>query len=62
MTDHNLWQDREIRFDIPEEQKDLIRGEFNVSVSDNIEDFKGNAGERGILMINNLRMIWYQRN
>lgn len=37
----------------------LQLGEFAVDKLDLIEDAKGNAGERGRLIITNLRIIWH---
>jgi Bardet-Biedl syndrome 5 protein len=56
--DNYIWQDREIRFDIPPNDFDLRRGEFEIDSIDSIEDTKGNNGEKGGLIITNLRMIW----
>ncbi|KAK3282283.1 Bardet-Biedl syndrome 5 protein [Cymbomonas tetramitiformis] len=55
----NIWQDREIRFDIPLAHLDLRRGEFQIDSMDSVEDTKGNNGERGELIITNLRLIWW---
>eukprot|EP00998_Keelungia_sp_KM082_P005655 NODE_1962_length_1172_cov_70.622967_g1945_i0.p1 GENE.NODE_1962_length_1172_cov_70.622967_g1945_i0~~NODE_1962_length_1172_cov_70.622967_g1945_i0.p1 ORF type:complete len:346 (+),score=68.16 NODE_1962_length_1172_cov_70.622967_g1945_i0:99-1136(+) len=57
-NEHYIWQDREIRFDIPPADIDLRRGEFEIDSLDSIEDTKGNNGEKGSLVITNLRMIW----
>uniref|UniRef100_A0A7S1JC20 BBSome complex member BBS5 n=1 Tax=Eutreptiella gymnastica TaxID=73025 RepID=A0A7S1JC20_9EUGL len=56
--DRYIWQDREIRFDIPPADFDLRRGEFEIDSIDSIEDTKGNNGEKGSLVITNLRMVW----
>lgn len=53
-----VWQDREIRFDVPYSQLQCRDGEFEIDSLNNIEDTKGNNGERGQLIITNLRMIW----
>eukprot|EP00906_Rhabdomonas_costata_P019888 RCo028931 len=53
-----IWQDREIRFDIPAADFELRRGEFEIDSIDSIEDTKGNNGEKGSLVVTNLRMIW----
>ena len=37
---------------------DVRKGEFQIDAIDAIEDTKGNNGERGSLLITNLRMIW----
>jgi len=54
----DVWQDREIRFDVPVSQLELRKGEFQIDSMDSVEDTKGNNGERGELLITNLRMIW----
>jgi len=53
------WHDREIRFDMPVSQLQLRQGEFEIDSMDSVEDTKGNNGERGELMISNLRLIWH---
>eukprot|EP01043_Picozoa_sp_COSAG02_P084400 COSAG02_NODE_22242_length_758_cov_2.502276_1_plen_98_part_00 len=35
------------------------KGEFQIDSMNSVEDTKGNNGERGELVITNLRMIWY---
>jgi hypothetical protein len=35
------------------------KGEFEIDSINSVEDTKGNNGERGCLMITNLRMIWF---
>jgi len=53
-----VWQDREIKFD---QQPSILRprkGEFQVDSINSVEDTKGNNGERGILVVTNLRLIW----
>ncbi|KAL9645605.1 hypothetical protein ABK040_000667 [Willaertia magna] len=56
----SVWQDREIRFDTNNETGDLTyrKGEFEIDVLDSVEDTKGNNGERGKLVVSNLRIIW----
>ncbi|XP_076633251.1 Bardet-Biedl syndrome 5 protein [Colletes latitarsis] len=54
-----MWQDREVRFDIPYNQMQLRLGEFAVDKLDLIEDTKGNAGDNGRLIVTNLRTIWH---
>eukprot|EP01012_Entosiphon_sulcatum_P014852 TRINITY_DN1986_c0_g1_i1.p1 TRINITY_DN1986_c0_g1~~TRINITY_DN1986_c0_g1_i1.p1 ORF type:complete len:355 (-),score=60.65 TRINITY_DN1986_c0_g1_i1:42-1079(-) len=56
--EYYIWQDREIRFDIPPADSELRRGEFDIDSMDSVEDTKGNNGEKGSLVITNLRMIW----
>mmetsp|Transcript_7026 Transcript_7026/g.8039 ORF Transcript_7026/g.8039 Transcript_7026/m.8039 type:complete len:358 (+) Transcript_7026:317-1390(+) len=58
-TATHIWQDREIRFDIPLAHLDLRRGEFQIDSMDSVEDTKGNNGERGELIITNLRLVWW---
>lgn len=53
-----VWQDREIHFDDPVDNLQPRTGEFIIDAIEAIEDTKGNNGERGSLMITNLRMIW----
>eukprot|EP00906_Rhabdomonas_costata_P036241 RCo050881 len=50
--------DREIVFDVPVEKFELRRGEFEIDRVDSIEETKGNNGEKGSLVVTNLRMIW----
>jgi len=54
-----IWQDREIQFDIPIRQLELRKGERTLDMLDTVEDTKGNNGERGDLIITNLRLIWW---
>eukprot|EP00694_Reclinomonas_americana_P002755 EC788587.1.p2 GENE.EC788587.1~~EC788587.1.p2 ORF type:complete len:154 (+),score=43.56 EC788587.1:22-462(+) len=58
MPDNFVWQDREIRFDVPPPELSLRPGEKIIDAIDSIEDTKGNNGERGTLSITNLRLIW----
>lgn len=53
-----VWQDREIKFDQPAFNLKLRRGEFQIDSINAVEDTKGNNGERGILIVTNLRLIW----
>jgi Bardet-Biedl syndrome 5 protein len=55
----SLWHNKEIRFDVPLMQLGLRRGEILVDYINGVEDTKGNNGERGYLVITNLRLIWY---
>lgn len=54
-----IWQDREIRFDIPVAQLQPRKGEFVVDSINQVEDTKGNNGDKGSLLITNLRLIWF---
>eukprot|EP00761_Pharyngomonas_kirbyi_P013091 gb/GECH01013118.1/.p1 GENE.gb/GECH01013118.1/~~gb/GECH01013118.1/.p1 ORF type:complete len:343 (+),score=62.42 gb/GECH01013118.1/:1-1029(+) len=51
-------QDREIRFDVSLSFLSVKKGEFEIDAIDGIEDTKGNNGDRGILTVTNLRIVW----
>eukprot|EP00913_Durusdinium_trenchii_P002944 g2730.t2 len=51
-----VWQDREIKFDQMPQLLKLRKGEFQIDSINS--DTKGNNGERGILIVTNLRLIW----
>lgn len=53
-----VWQDREIKFDQPASSIRLRKGEEQIDSINSVEDTKGNNGERGILIVTNLRLIW----
>lgn len=53
-----IWQDREIRFDVPFAQLKPRRGEVEIDTINAVEDTKGNNGEKGQLSVTNLRVIW----
>jgi Bardet-Biedl syndrome 5 protein len=53
-----VWQDREIKFDQPQSALKLRKGEVEIDSINSVEDTKGNNGERGILVVTNLRLIW----
>ncbi|PSN44632.1 Bardet-Biedl syndrome 5 protein [Blattella germanica] len=55
----SLWEDREVRFDIPLFQMKTRPGEKILDKLDAIEDTKGNGGDKGRLVITNLRIIWH---
>nr|CAD7405702.1 unnamed protein product [Timema poppensis] len=55
----NLWEDKEVRFDVPLTQMRMRPGENLLDRMDPIEDTKGNGGDRGRLVITNLRIIWH---
>lgn len=59
MDDKGIWQDREIRFDIPNKEIVTRKGEIVIDAIKNIEDTKGNPDETGTLKITNLRLLWY---
>jgi len=55
----SFWQDREIRFDISGDEYGLRKGEIVIDTLDQVEDTKGNNGERGMLMVTNVRLLWH---
>ncbi|KAL0276467.1 UNVERIFIED_CONTAM: hypothetical protein PYX00_004032 [Menopon gallinae] len=55
----SVWEDNEIRFDIPFSEMKLRSGEKLIDKLDSVEDTKGNGGDKGRLMVTNLRIIWY---
>ncbi|KRX00738.1 hypothetical protein PPERSA_02998 [Pseudocohnilembus persalinus] len=57
---NQFWQYRDLRFDIPRSQMDMTKGEKIYWSQQHIEDFKGNEGETGTLVLTNMRFIWYQ--
>jgi hypothetical protein len=57
-SDDSVWQDREIRFDIPFSLLAVRRGETEIDSINAVEDTKGNNGEKGHLSVTNLRVIW----
>jgi Bardet-Biedl syndrome 5 protein len=54
-----IWQDRQIRFDVPIAQLQPRKGETIVDSINQVEDTKGNNGDKGSLIITNLRLIWF---
>ncbi|XP_059155946.1 Bardet-Biedl syndrome 5 protein-like [Physella acuta] len=54
-----LWEDRDVRFDVSASQMKLRAGEKLIDRLDAVEDTKGNNGDRGRLMVTNLRIIWH---
>ncbi|XP_067942594.1 Bardet-Biedl syndrome 5 protein homolog [Watersipora subatra] len=54
-----LWEDRQVRFDIPISAMQLRPGEKIIDRLEAIEDTKGNNGDRGRLVVSNLRIIWH---
>ena len=54
-----IWHDREIRFDSNSSDLDCRPGEKVIDSIEHVEDTKGNNGERGTLLITNLRLIWF---
>ena len=53
-----VWQDRELHFDSPLSSLKTRKGEEEIDSINSVEDTKGNNGERGFLIITNLRLIW----
>ncbi|XP_017782269.1 PREDICTED: Bardet-Biedl syndrome 5 protein homolog [Nicrophorus vespilloides] len=53
------WEDKEVRFDIPFSEMRLKSEEKIVDRLDNIEDTKGNGGDRGRMIITTLRILWH---
>ncbi|XP_005089032.1 Bardet-Biedl syndrome 5 protein homolog [Aplysia californica] len=54
-----LWEDRDVRFDVSSSQMKMRPGEKLIDQLDAVEDTKGNNGDRGRLMVTNLRIIWH---
>ncbi|RUS90497.1 hypothetical protein EGW08_001765 [Elysia chlorotica] len=54
-----LWEDRDVRFDVTSSQMKFRPGEKLIDQLDAVEDTKGNNGDRGRLMVTNLRIIWH---
>jgi len=53
-----VWQDREIRFDAFPQLLTARRGEYIIDKINSVEDTKGNNGDRGSLIVTNLRVMW----
>ncbi len=53
-----IWQDREIRFDENSKLLACRKGEKIIDSINSVEDTKGNNGERGSLIVTNLRLMW----
>lgn len=56
--DDEVWQDREIKFDQHVGVQKLRKGEFEIDSINAVEDTKGNNGDRGTLVVTNLRLLW----
>uniref|UniRef100_A0A6M2DCI0 Putative bardet-biedl syndrome 5 n=1 Tax=Xenopsylla cheopis TaxID=163159 RepID=A0A6M2DCI0_XENCH len=54
-----VWEDREVRFDIPYSLLKLRSGEKLMDRMDAVEDTKGNSGDKGRLLITNIRLMWH---
>ena len=55
---NRVWEDRALRFDTLLQHLKPRKGEFEIDSINSVEDTKGNNGERGFLIITNLRLIW----
>ncbi|XP_046399282.1 Bardet-Biedl syndrome 5 protein homolog isoform X2 [Ischnura elegans] len=55
----SLWEDRDVRFDIPSRHLTMRLGEKTLDVINSVEDTKGNMGDNGRLVVTNLRLIWH---
>jgi Bardet-Biedl syndrome 5 protein len=56
----SFWQDREIRFDSPLSVLQLRDNTEHVYATfKNVEDTKGNNGYSGVLLVTNLRLLWW---
>ena len=53
-----IWQDRDIKFDANPTLLSCRKGEVIIDSINSVEDTKGNNGERGSLIVTNLRIIW----
>ena len=53
-----IWQDRDLRFDIPASQLALRRGEVLIDSLQPVEDTKGNNSDKGQLSVSNLRLLY----
>uniref|UniRef100_A0A240PPC5 BBSome complex member BBS5 PH domain-containing protein n=1 Tax=Anopheles christyi TaxID=43041 RepID=A0A240PPC5_9DIPT len=59
MNQKQVWEDREVKFDIPAIYKTIRSGEVVLDVLDSVEDTKGNSGDCGRILVTNLRLLWY---
>ena len=57
-----IWQDREFRFDSNPKLLSCRPGEKIIDSINSVEDTKGNNGERGSLIVTNLRIQWIAHN
>jgi len=55
----DLWEDRDVRFDVTMNQMKARSGEVIIDRLESVEDTKGNNGDRGKLVVTNLRLIWH---
>ena len=58
VMDDAIWQDRDLRFDLPPSQLAPRRNETTIDTIDGIEDTKAQNNERGQLTVTNLRLTW----
>ncbi|KAH8307615.1 hypothetical protein KR044_005697 [Drosophila immigrans] len=54
-----LWEDKQVKFDSPQQLTRLRSGEQLLDTIYHIEDSKGNPGDTGKLLVTNLRIIWH---
>ncbi|KAH8359082.1 hypothetical protein KR093_004231 [Drosophila rubida] len=54
-----LWEDKQVKFDSPQQYTRLRSGEKVLDTIHHIEDTKGNPGDTGKLLVTNLRIIWH---
>ncbi|CAH1402145.1 unnamed protein product [Nezara viridula] len=55
----DMWEDKEVRFDIPITLSNMRTGEKIIDKLDFVEDTKGNNGDKGRLIVTNLRILWH---
>eukprot|EP00095_Tigriopus_kingsejongensis_P007057 maker-scaffold146_size311726-snap-gene-2.23 protein:Tk07057 transcript:maker-scaffold146_size311726-snap-gene-2.23-mRNA-1 annotation:"hypothetical protein CAPTEDRAFT_176376" len=58
----SIWEHREVRFDILVSQMSMRSGEKLIDMLESVEDTKGNAGDRGRILVTNLRVIWHSQS
>lgn len=61
-TNDVLWEDRDVRFDISHQQMRMRPGETLIDKLESVEDTKGNNGDRGKMLVTNLRIIWHSQS
>ena len=54
----SLWEDRSVKFDVPVTALKLRPGEVMIEQVTDVEDTKGNNGDKGKLIVTNLRLVW----
>ena len=57
----NLWQDRDVRFDVNSKELQIKASENRIRTFFSVEDTKGNTGDYGTLILTNLRLIWQSK-